>query len=70
MSTYANRSRLKSTPALLIVIAIACSILLNALGIFVIRLAIAYTITKKLITRISQLKSHSKLRLELTTGTR
>lgn len=50
--------------------AIAIVIVLNALGFFAIRLAIAYAITKKLITRISRNNSHLKLRLELATGTR
>lgn len=49
--------------------AIAIAIVLNALGVFAIRLAIAYAITK-LITRISRNNSHLKLRLELATGTR
>ncbi len=50
--------------------AIAIAIMLNALGVFAIRLAIAYAITKKA-NHKDQLKlSHLKLRLELATGTR
>lgn len=50
--------------------AIAIAIVLNALGFFAIRLAIAYAITKKANHRISRNNSHLKLRLELATGTR
>lgn len=49
---------------------IALSIILGALGDFAINLAIAYAITKKLITRISSTKSYLKLRLKSTTTTR
>ena len=45
--SYAKLDRLESLLFLVIAVAIAISIVLNALGIFVIRAAIAYAITKK-----------------------